>query len=154
VQRLGTSVQVPGRSPGIGRLVFAAGSSKSGPSVSAQRMLARLDRGEKLDTEYTCPVPVWQFGDDLTLVSLLGEVVVDYLKTIEDALGPNRLWVSAYNHDVFGYLPSARVSRAGGYETRGLIHGGIGLFAPSAQEVLVAKVRELASNVGRELPSD
>ena len=127
-------------------------AGKSGTAVSAQRMLARLEAGEKLDTEYTCPVSVWQFGGDLTLVSLSGEVVVDYVKMIEDALGPNRLWVSAYNHDVFGYLPSARVLREGGYETRGLIHGGIGLFAPNAQDVLVSKVRELAQSAGRKLP--
>jgi neutral ceramidase len=127
-------------------------AGKSGPAVSAQRMLARLDRGEKLETEYKCPVSVWQFGEDLTLVSLSGEVVVDYVKMIEDALGPNRLWVSAYNHDVFGYLPSARVLREGGYETRGLIHGGVGLFAPHAQDVLVGKAKELASSAGRKLP--
>ena len=127
-------------------------AGKSGPAVSAQRLLARLDAGEKLDTQYTCPVSVWQFGEDLTLVSLSGEVVVDYVKMIEDALGPNRLWVSAYNNDVFGYLPSARVLREGGYETRGLIHGGTGLFAPHAQDVLVSKVRELASAAGRKLP--
>jgi Neutral/alkaline non-lysosomal ceramidase, N-terminal len=127
-------------------------AGKGGPGWAAEQILAKLDRGEKLDTEYTCPVSVWQFGEDLTLVSLSGEVVVDYVKMIEDAIGPNRLWVSAYNHDVFGYLPSARVLREGGYETRGLIYGGIGLFAPHAQDVLVAKVRELASSVGRKLP--
>jgi hypothetical protein len=125
---------------------------KGGPGWAAEQMLAKLDRGEKLETKYTCPVSVWQFGEELTLVSLSGEVVVDYVKMIEDAIGPNRLWVSAYNHDVFGYLPSARILREGGYETRGLIHGGIGLFAPHAQDVLVAKVRELSSNVGRKLP--
>jgi hypothetical protein len=34
---------------------------------------------------------------------------------------------------VYGYLPSARVLREGGYETRGLYHGGIGYFAPEAK---------------------
>ena len=116
----------------------------------AQQMLARLAKGEKLPREYKCPLSVWQFGDDLTLVALSGEVVVDYVRLAEDALGPNKLWVSAYNHDVFGYLPSARVLREGGYETRGLIYGGIGYFAPEAQEAMVAKIRELAGQVGRK----
>jgi hypothetical protein len=118
----------------------------------AQQMLARLNRGEKLPTQYTCPLAVWQFGDDLTLVALSGEVVSDYVRMLEDALGPNRLWIAAYSNDVYGYLPSARVLHEGGYETRGLIYGGIGQFAPDAQEVLVAKVRELAKSVGRKLP--
>jgi hypothetical protein len=118
----------------------------------ARQMLDRLERGEKLPRTYTCPVTVWQFGNDLTLVGLSGEVVVDYVAMLEKALGPNRLWPVAYCNDVFGYLPSARVLAEGGYETRGLYSGGIGLFAPEAQDVLVAKVRELAGKAGRRLP--
>jgi hypothetical protein len=118
----------------------------------AQQMLDRMKRGEKLPAEYSAQQAVWQFGGDLTLVALSGEVVVDYVKALEDALGPNRLWVAAYSHDVYGYLPSPRTLREGGYETRGLYHGGIGLFAPEAQEVLVAKIKELAEQAGRKLP--
>jgi neutral ceramidase len=123
------------------------------PSI-AKDMLAVLDRGDKLPTQYTCPLAVWQFGSDLTLVGLSGEVVVDYVTLLEKALGPNKLWVTAYNNDVYGYLPSARVLDEGGYETRGIYHGGIGLFAPKAQDVLVDKVRELAKKAGRELPAE
>jgi hypothetical protein len=118
----------------------------------ARQMLSALDQGEKLRTEYPAPVAVWQFGDDLTLVGLSGEVVVDYVGFLEKALGPNRLWLAAYCNDVFGYLPSARVLAEGGYETRGLYAGGAGLFAPRAQDVLVNKVRELAERVGRPMP--
>src|SRR5206468_11650323 len=117
---------------------------------NARRMLEALDRGEKLPTRYNCPVAVWQFGGDLTLVGLSGEVVVDYVGLLEKALGPNRLWVAAYCNDVFGYLPSARVLQEGGYETRGLYSGGIGLFDPKAQDVLVPKARELAERSGRK----
>jgi hypothetical protein len=119
---------------------------------NARQMLAVLDRGEKLPTHYNCPVAVWQFSSDLTLVALPGEVVVDYVAMLEKALGPNNLWVAAYCNDVFGYLPSARVLGEGGYETRGLYSGGIGLFDAKAQDVLVAKVRELAKKAGRVLP--
>ena len=119
----------------------------------AKQMLAVLDRGEKLPREYVCPVTVWQFGDDLTLVGLSGEVVVDYVAMLEKALGPNKLWVAAYCNDVFGYLPSARVLAEGGYETRGLYYGGSGLFDAKAQDVLVSKVRELAGKAGRPTSS-
>jgi neutral ceramidase len=120
----------------------------------AQKMLATLDRGEKLPTRYDCPVAVWQLGDDLTLVGLSGEVVVDYVSLLEKALGPNKLWLAAYCNDVFGYLPSAQVLKEGGYETRGLYAGGIGLFDAKAQDVLVEKVRELAKKVGRKMPAE
>jgi hypothetical protein len=131
-------------------------SARRGDSRSfvAKRMLTALDHREKLPTHYPCPVAVWQFDGDLTLVALSGEVVVDYVTMIEKALGPNQLWVAAYCNDVFGYLPSARVLKEGGYETRGLYTGGIGLFDAKAQDVLVEKVRELAKKVGRPLPAN
>jgi hypothetical protein len=119
----------------------------------AQQMLAALKKGEKLPDHYACPVAVWQLGADLTLVALSGEVVVDYVALLEKALGPNRLWLAAYCNDVFGYVPSARVLEEGGYETRGIYTGGIGRFSPKAQDVLVAKVRELAARAGRSLPA-
>lgn len=126
-------------------------SAKAGSTQKwvADQMLARLKAGETLPTGYRAPVTVWQFGPDLTFVGLSGEVVVDYVRLIEEALGPLQLWLAAYCHDTYGYLPSARVLREGGYETRGLYHGGIGYFAPEAQDALVGAVRELASKAGR-----
>jgi hypothetical protein len=112
-------------------------------------MLERLKKGEALPASYRAPITVWQFGSDLTLVGLPGEVVVDYVRLIEEAIGPMKLWVSAYCNDTFGYVPSARVLREGGYETRGLYHGGVGYFAPEAQTVIVEKVRALADQAGR-----
>lgn len=117
---------------------------------AARRMLKLLERGDDLPKHYTAPLAVWQFGDDLTLVGLPGEVVVDYVPLIEKALGPLELWIAAYCNDVFGYLPSAEVLREGGYETRGLIYGGVGFFSPKAQDVLVSKVRQLAEQAGRK----
>jgi hypothetical protein len=135
--------------PSDAELEKRAARNRGIDSWVAKQMLATLKRGEKLPTHYDSPIAVWQFGDDLTLVGLSGEVVVDYVTMLEKALGPNRLWVAAYCNDVFGYLPSARVLQEGGYETRGLYSGGIGLFDPGAQDVLVAKVRELAKKAGR-----
>jgi hypothetical protein len=116
----------------------------------AREMLARMERGEKLPETYRCPFAVWQFGKDLTLVGLSGEVVVDYVPLLEKALGPTNLWLAAYCNDVYGYLPSARVIDEGGYETRGIYTGGIGFFDRKAQEVVVETVRKLATDAGRQ----
>jgi neutral ceramidase len=130
-------------------------AQKSGLQAEiARHMLATLKRGDKLPTHYSCPVAVWQFGKDLTLVALSGEVVVDYVALLEKALGPNQLWLAAYCNDVFGYVPSARVLAEGGYETRGLYAGGVGIFDPRTEEVLVQKTRELAATAGRALPGN
>lgn len=145
-ERVALPLQEP---PSRAELEKQAAAKRGVQTWVAQKMLAVLARGEKLPTHYTCPLAVWQFGADLTWVALPGEVVVDYVPLIEKAIGPNRLWISAYHNDVFGYLPSARVIDEGGYETRGLYAGGIGYFSPKAQEVVVEKVRELAKKAGR-----
>src|SRR5262249_6518085 len=84
-----------------------AEDKKTSKNFAAVQLLAILNRGEKLPAAYNCPFTVWQFGKDLTVVGLPGEVVVDYVLDLEKALGPNQLWVAAYCNDVFGYLPSA-----------------------------------------------
>ena len=96
----------------------------------AKQMLEKLERGEKLPTHYPAPIAVWQLGKDLTLVGLSGDAVVDYVAMLE----------------------KARVLKEGGYETRGLYSGGIGLFDAKTQDVLVAKARELAEKAGRPVP--
>lgn len=115
----------------------------------ASEIERRRAAGEALPAAYRAPFSVWQFGDDLTWVGLSGEVVVDYVTILEGALGGSRLWISAYCHDVYGYLPSARVLREGGYETRGLYAGGIGFFAPEAEPVVAGAIARLARDAGR-----
>lgn len=115
---------------------------------NARRMLNMLEAGEKLPTHHTIPLAVWQFGRDLTLVAISGETVGDYVPLTEKALGPLNLWIAGYTNDGFGYLPSARIVHEGGYETRGL-SSGEGWFAPEAQDAVIAKIKELAAQVGR-----
>jgi neutral ceramidase len=131
------------------KLAAEAGSWKK---WVAGRMLAEATADQPVRSHYPTSVSLWQFGNDLTMVGLSGEVVVDYARLIEEAVGPLNLWLAAYCHDTFGYIPSARVIREGGYETRGLYSGGVGYFAPEAERVLVDKVRELAKQAGRTEP--
>lgn len=110
--------------------------------------LSKLDRGESLIRTYPAPLALWQFGQDLTLVAYSGETVVDYVRLAQERLGPLKLWVSGYNNDVFGYLPTARILREGGYETRGL-YVDYGLFRPSVEEVVMEAIVDMARAVGR-----
>ena len=107
-------------------------------------MLSELDTGKALPTSYRAPVTAWQFGADLTLIALPNEVVVDYVPLIEAAVGPLKLWIAGYCHEVAGYIPSRRVLREGGYETRGL-YIGTGSFDPEAEDVLVDAVGRAAA---------
>jgi len=94
-------------------------------------------------------VAVWQFGQDLSLVVLGGEIVQDYVNIIERVVGPGGLWVAAYSNGSYGYIPSARVLQEGGYEAKGTRWGQ---FAPEVESAFAAKVREMAEKLGREVP--
>lgn len=129
-----------------------AASGPSWQTGTARQLLQSLGRGESLRETYDAPITVWQFGTNLTWVALPGEVVSDYVLRLEEALGPLNLVVTAYANDVFGYLPSARTLREGGYETRGLF-SGTGWFAPEVEEVVIRTTSALARKAGRQLPA-
>lgn len=89
------------------------------PGYNASVQLAKLDRGEPLQSEVKYPVQVWAFGNELAMVFLPGEVVVDYVLRLKQEFDPARLWVTAYANDVPCYIPSERILREGGYEGGG-----------------------------------
>jgi hypothetical protein len=82
----------------------------------AKRMLAILDRGERLPDHYADPIQVWRFGSGLKFIVLGGEVVSDYCLRLKRRYGFNDTWIAAYSNDVFGYVASGRVLAEGGYE--------------------------------------
>jgi len=106
-------------------------------------------RGEPLEDHHGAPVAVWQFGSDLTLVALSGEVVGEYVPLIDRALGPLKLWTAAYCNAVSGYIPTRATLERGGYECRGL-YEGTGFYAPETENVLVRTAADLAKRAGRE----
>ena len=112
-------------------------------SYVARLMLAALDRGEALPTQFTAPISMWQFGESLTLIGLPEETVSEYVPLLKRALGDKRLWIAGYCNDVSGYLPTAKILREGGYETRGLFGPDIGWFAPQAEKAVVGAVCRL-----------
>ena len=127
------------------KLELASGATRN----VAKELREKKEADGSLPASYQSDVALWQFGNDLTLVALPGEVVAEYVRLIEDEIGPRKLWVSAYNHDVFGYLPSARVLAEGGYEMRGIYSGGFGIFSRQAEDRVVNVVRRLAAKAGR-----
>ncbi len=122
-------------------------ASKDRYEVShAKRMLERLEKGEKLPTQYPYPVQVVRFGDAVTMVALGGEVVVDYALRLKKELAGPAVWVAGYSNDVMGYIPSVRVLKEGGYEGGGAMRFSTthpGPWAESTEERIVKQVLEL-----------
>lgn len=118
----------------------------------AQLLLEYLDAKGALPVAYPYPVQVIRFGDELTMVTLGGEVVVDYSLRLKRELTGTPLWVAGYSNDVMGYIPSRRVLREGGYEgggamryVRAVPHPGP--WAESVEDEIVATVKQLHEQV-------
>ncbi|MHC4203882.1 MAG: neutral/alkaline non-lysosomal ceramidase N-terminal domain-containing protein [Planctomycetota bacterium] len=113
----------------------------------AEVLLEELEKNGKIRTTYPYLVQVVRFGEDLTMVALAGEVVVDYSLRLKSELPGRTVWVAGYSNDVFGYIPSVRVLREGGYEAGGAMRYTDlpGPFAPSVEQRVVAKVHELVN---------
>ncbi len=112
----------------------------------ARRMLERLDKGEKMPTQYPYPVQVARFGDAITLVALGGEAVVDYSLRLKKELAGPAVWVAGYSNDVMAYIPSLRVLKEGGYEAGGAMRFSTthpGPWAESTEQRIISQVHEL-----------
>jgi neutral ceramidase len=117
----------------------------------AAAMKALMDRRGGLPRAQPDPVQVWHFGaaappgEGLTLVALGGEVVVDYALRLAREYSGRPMWVAGYSNDVFGYVPSLRVLREGGYEGGDamIYYARPAPFTPSVEELIIGKVRQL-----------
>ncbi|MCE9563051.1 MAG: neutral/alkaline non-lysosomal ceramidase N-terminal domain-containing protein [Planctomycetes bacterium] len=121
----------------------------------AERLLKHLEDNGKLPANYSAPVQVLRFGDDLLLIALPGETVVDFslrLKKELAGVGP-AVWVAGYSNDVFAYLPSKRVLKEGGYEGGGAMkymsYPHPGPFSDTVEERIVEKARQLADRLAK-----
>ncbi len=114
-------------------------------------LLKQLAENGTIRTTYPCKVQTIRFGNDLTLVAIAGEVVVDYSLRLKRELTETPLWVMGYANDVFGYLPSVRVLKEGGYEGGEAMNGTSfpGPFAPTVEERVVGEVHKLNERVAK-----
>ncbi len=118
--------------------------------VYAQRLLTEWDEQGSIEKNFAFPVQTVQFGTGLVLVALPGEAVIDYALRLKRELGHEestqpRVWVAGYSNYVFGYLPSLRVLKEGGYEGGGaMVYSAYpGPFTETVEERMVGKVHEL-----------
>ncbi len=136
--------------PSVEDLKRQASSANNYERRHAKEVLKELEQKGRIATTYPYLIQVVGFGDDLTLVALAGEVVVDYSLRLKAELKGSPVWVAGYCNEVFGYVPSERVLREGGYEARGAVvyySTTPTPFAPSVEELIVGKVHQLVDTV-------
>jgi neutral ceramidase len=110
-------------------------------AARAKLLLKQLDGGKEIPATYPYPIQTWRLGKDLSLVTLGGEVVVDYSLRLRKELGGN-LWVMGYANDVMAYIPSARVLKEGGYEgaTSMVYYGLPSVWGAKVEDLIVDEV--------------
>jgi hypothetical protein len=81
----------------------------------AERMMKKLNDGEKFPSSYAYPVHAWRLGKDTLMIGLGAEAVVDYALRFKTRYG-KQTWVCGYVDDMIAYVPSRRVWDEGGYE--------------------------------------
>ena len=89
------------------------------------------------------PLHVLRIGN-LSFVAISGEVVADYALAVKRAHGEST-WVAGCTDAVFGYLPSLRVLREGGYEggEAMLYYGRPGPFADTVEMTVINGIEAL-----------
>jgi hypothetical protein len=136
--------------PGRDQLLQMKQSRDVAERRKAAVLLDELEKTGRVRSTYPYPIQVVQFGQDLTLIGLAGEAVVDYSLRLKRELAGSPLWVAGYCNDVFGYVPSLRVLREGGYEGVDAMRRSsplAGPFAPTVEERIIGKVHELLQQV-------
>lgn len=114
----------------------------------AERMLIKVKSGEKLISSYPYPIQVWTIGD-LPLVSLGGELLVEYSIKIKQMLGPDA-FIFGYSNDVMNYIPSSTVLKEGGYEgdSASMVYGLPAKWHPTVETRILYEVGKLAEQAG------
>ncbi len=140
--------------PSRSELEAEAKSSNKYARFHAEALLEQLtELGEIPRESSVFPIQVAQLGPDLTMVAICGEVVVDYSLRLKEELAADDtiVWVAGYSNHVFGYLPSRRIVKEGGYEGGGAMRYTTfpGPFDESVEDRVVGQVKELVTRVRR-----
>ena len=111
----------------------------------AVHLLDAISRDGQLSPVYPYPVQILRLGD-LQVVTLGGEVVVDYALRLKNELPGSTVWIGGYCNDVMAYIPSLRVLQEGGYEgeTAMIYYGLPTKWSTGVEDHIVNSVKELA----------
>jgi hypothetical protein len=98
----------------------------------------------------TYPVQAIRIGKDLAMVTLGGEVVVDYQLRLKREYPKQKLIVAGYSNDVVSYIPTAKIIQEGGYEPVDsmIYYGRPGPYTSDVEETIISTVHRVMKRVG------
>jgi neutral ceramidase len=138
--------------PSRNELLKIAGKSSDYPAWHkewASDMIKKISEGEKIETSYPCyPCQVWKLGDQ-ALMTLGGELVIEYAIKLKQLFGQD-IFVLGYSNDVMSYIPSVTILREGGYEgIRSQLSTGLpGTYKEEIESKILQEMARLSSKAG------
>lgn len=116
--------------------------------LHAQNMLKIITEKGKLPATYPLPLQTWQFGDQLSMIFMGGEVVVEYALRLKKEWKPGYVWVTAYTNDVPGYIASEKIRSEGGYETdySMIFYNQPGRWATGTENFIIERIGEIGGH--------
>jgi len=114
--------------------------------------LERILRGDSRPAELDYYIQIWDFGGQLIMINLGGEVVVDYSIRLKNELGTEQLWINSYTNDVSCYIPSHRVLEEGGYEADASMYwyNKPAPFASGIEDIIIDTIHEMVHAIRKE----
>jgi hypothetical protein len=114
----------------------------------ANKMIDKMEKKESFLNSYPFPLQVWQMGDQM-IVSMGGEVVVEYANSLKQIFGHD-IFVMAYSNDVMAYIPSATILEEGGYEgmISQMVYGLPAQWDPGIESMIIQEIVNLAEQAG------
>ena len=111
----------------------------------AEMFLKKLDAGQPLPAGISLPMSAVRIGDDLTFLSMAGEVVVDYSRALKRLHAAAHPWTIGYAYEVPCYIPNIRILKEGGYEAQSslIYYGFYGPFKTEIEPKIFEAMREL-----------
>ncbi len=113
----------------------------------AEMFLERLDAGQPQPAGVALPMSVVRIGDDLSFLSMGGEVVVDYSRAFKRLHAAAHPWTIGYAYEVPCYIPTIRILKEGGYEAQSslIYYGYYGPFKTEIEPKILQAMGELVA---------
>ncbi len=107
-------------------------------------MIDKMEKNEPFISSYPYPLQVWHMGDQM-LVSMGGEVVVEYANSLKQIFGQD-IFVIGYSNDVMAYIPSVTIIEEGGYEgmVSQMVYGLPNTWKPDIESMIIKEIVRLA----------
>jgi len=108
--------------------------------TSAKRTIDAIRDGTIRDRLPYC-ICLWHLDADTRLVAMEGEVSTEYALLVKRLLSPHTTLMLGYTNGVYGYIPTRKMIREGGYEaTCNFFFNLRGPWVPEIEDIIIGQI--------------